>query len=119
MDEYGCFHVEQHIDVTLLRLKDPLFLDRLLINALVDELLELIEERHPRKLLIDFGQVRACSSEVVGGLIRAWRRVAEDGGVVHLSGMLPDLHQLFRMLKLDGTVFVIHNTLEDGLRALA
>ncbi len=107
MSQYRYFETHQRGDAVVMMLINPSILDRLLINELGDEIMEFIEQTKPRRLIVDFQRVGHCSSEVLGGLIRAKRRVVEAGGSVALCGMKPEIRSLFRVTHLENTVFQV------------
>ena len=111
------FDVEMDGDVTVVRLSDPKLHEMILISQLHDELLQLIEQQHPNKLLIDFAMVTQCSSAVINSMLMARKRLLEYGAVVRLCSMHQQVREAFELLRLDGTLFQIFETLPDGLEA--
>ncbi len=118
MVQHKHFDVETDQDVTIVRLSDPKLHDMILITELHDELLEYVEQQRPRKLLIDFTCVTQCSSAVINSVLLTRKRLMSYQGVMQLCSMHPQVRQAFRILKLDGTLFQIHEALPDALRAL-
>ena len=115
MSQYKCFAVQQHVDVTVVHLLDQRMLDRLMINELRDELLNLVDTRRPEKLLINFGGVTHLSSEAIGALLSCWKHLAENGGVMRLAGMNENVREVFRITRLEGRVFDIYDTADKAL----
>jgi anti-anti-sigma factor len=115
MSDYQFFTVQQHVDVTVLHLNAQKILERSVINRLETELLDLADKVKPKKVLINFGGVAYCSSEFIGALMRFWKRVAENGGLVRLSGMKEQIREVFQITKLEGSVFDIYDSIGEGL----
>lgn len=111
------FQVEQVGDVTVLRLVDPKLFETLLVNEVQDELLGFLDEQRPDKLLVDFVHVTSCSTTIINGLLRAKMRLVARHGCLKLCGMQRGVREAFSTLNLDGTVFEIHATAADAVRA--
>ncbi len=117
MERHKRFDVELDNDVTVVRLSDPRLQEMILITELHDELLEYIEQYRPRRLLIDFALVTQCSSAVINSILLTRKRLMNYGGVVRLCSMHNQVRQAFRVLKLDGTLFEIYESLPEALNA--
>jgi anti-anti-sigma regulatory factor len=117
MAQYKHFKTQQLDEVTEIRLVDPKLFETLIVNELQDELLSFIIEHHPRKLLIDFKSVTHCSTAVINGLLRAKKRLAEEGGQLKLCGMAKTVREAYKMLNLDGTVFDIYDDTASAIKA--
>ena len=65
MTNYQRFDLAEDGDVTVVRLVDPKIFDTLVVSDLEDELLDLVEIRKPKKILVDFGNVTHCSTSVI------------------------------------------------------
>jgi anti-anti-sigma factor len=117
MSDYRGFDVQQHVDVTVMHLLDHHVLDLGQINVLRDEMLRFIDEHQPKKLLVNFGGVTACSSQMIGCLITVWKHLAAEGGAMKLCGMHDYIRESFRITKLEGRVFEIYTSAPEALRA--
>ncbi len=113
------FDVELDDDVTVVRLSDPKLYEMILITELHDDLLEYIEQHQPRKLLVDFAMVTQCSSAVINCMLLARKRLMSKGAVIRLCCMHEQVREAFRLLRLDGTLFEIYESLPEGLEAFA
>lgn len=114
MEKYQYFDVTLEKDITVVRLVDPARVDRLLIHEPGNELVDFIERRQPEMLLIDFRNVTHFSSELIGGLLRARKRIRSLGGDLKLCEMSVGVRDLFRLTHLDGTVFQIYDTATEA-----
>ena len=67
--------------------------------------MELLDQRRPARVLVDFDAVTHCSTAVINGLLRAKRRLLSYGGQLGLCHMRSTVREAYRVLNLDGTVF--------------
>jgi anti-anti-sigma regulatory factor len=111
------FCVDIDGDVTVVRLNDPKLYEMILITELHDELLQYIEHHQPKKLLVDFAMVTQCSSAVINSMLMARKRLHSRGAVMMLCSMHKQVRDAFRVLRLDGTLFEIYESLPEGLEA--
>ena len=119
MAEYKRFEVEVDGDVNIVRLSDPRLHEMILITELHDELLGYIEEQQPRKLLVDFALVTQCSSAVINSMLLARKRLMKNNSTIRLCSMHKQVREAFRILRLDGTLFAIYESLPEALRAFS
>jgi anti-anti-sigma factor len=108
------FDVQQDGDVTVVTLTSPELLDHLVTHEMQDELFAFAENEKPKRLIVDFQQVRRCSTEIINAMLRTRKRVAGAGGDVRLCGMHKHIRDVFRMLNLEGNVFEIFDTLDEA-----
>lgn len=71
------------------------------VEHVADILRSMIRDHQPRKMVIDFSQVRFFSSQMLGLLVDIWRRMKEIGGALTISGIDPRLTRVFRITHLD------------------
>jgi anti-anti-sigma regulatory factor len=117
MTNYERFEIQTQKDVTIVHLADPKLFETVMVSELEDELLALIEERRPKKVLVNFARVTHCSTAVINGLLRAKKRLVGEGGDLKLCGMKDTIREAYRILNLDGTAFVICEDVPAGLKA--
>ena len=110
MPDYKHFEVQETDGVHFVHLVDPKLFDALIVTELQEELLQLIDDAQPHKLLVNFGRVAHCSTAVINGLLRAKKRLVSKGGVLKLCGMRENVREAYRLLNLDGTVFEIYDS---------
>ncbi|MCA9247047.1 MAG: STAS domain-containing protein [Planctomycetales bacterium] len=118
MERSEFFDQETVDDVTVITLDGKEVLDREKLSELREAISSLVDQEHPHKLLVDFGGVQYCTSEFIGVLIRAHRRLAQDNGRIDLCNLQPTIHEVFKTLNLDGTMFRIHDTRGTALTEL-
>jgi anti-anti-sigma regulatory factor len=113
------FEVHVEGDVTVVRLKDPALYEMILISELHDELLQYVEQYQPRKLLVDFSAVNQCSSAVINSMLLTRKRMMGYDAVVRLCSMHPQVREAFRVLRLEGTLFQIYDSLPQALESFS
>ena len=117
MSEERLFQITKHGDVTVLHPAVTVD-ERIRIIEFADHLTKFVEENKPDKLQINFEYVKIFVSEGISALIRAQRRVNQYGGKMNLCGMTEDLRKIFKICRLDGTVFDIYDSCRDATAAL-
>lgn len=119
MSPFKHLRVEQRENVTVIHLLDSHLLDRVLLNELYDELVSYINENQPSQLLLSFGYVLRFGTEAVNCMLRARRCVAAYQGELRLCDMQDGIHEIFKVLRLDGAVFNIYGSTADAITAFA
>lgn len=114
MTEYKSFDYKQLGPVVLVQPREPEIVRRNLINDLSDDLVQFVEQQKPTALVLSLKRVARYSSEAIGGLIRLERRVRALGGRVKLC-MNAELRELFKVTRLDGTLFEIYESESDAV----
>ena len=77
---------------------------------------EVVEKAAEEKFVVDFSQVNYLSSSALGMLIGLQRRVMQKKGQIKLSGIRPEIMEVFRITKLD-TVFDIYKDAAAAVEA--
>lgn len=114
MSDFKSFEVKQVGPVALIQPREQELVRRNLINDLADDLIEFVQKEKPKCIVVSLKRVTRYSSEAIGGLIRMERRVRALGGRVKLS-MNSDLRELFKVTRLDGTLFDIFESESDAV----
>jgi anti-sigma B factor antagonist len=117
MGEYKHFEVQPFDGVSIVLLHEPRLLRQELLDSLRDELLRLVEQEQPRKLLVFFGEVEYCTSAAISGMLSVKRRVTAYGGEVKLCELSDAVLESFRRLGLADTVFEIYDSVSDAVEA--
>lgn len=87
------------------------------VEELSVELRKFIAEHRPMKMVIDFGQVRFLSSQMLGLLVDVWRRLGEYQGRMIISGINPQLNRVFKITNLD-KIFEFCPNKDEAVRRL-
>jgi len=69
MSDYKRFEVTHDEGVTILRLVDAELSDLVLQDAVHEELMTVVEQDKPSKLLLDFSAVQYCTTGIIGSLL--------------------------------------------------
>lgn len=64
-------------------------------------LIDALDVRSGRRLVIDFGEVEYLASPALGELINLKKRLGAGGGRLGLRNVHPDLMEVFRITRLD------------------
>ncbi len=116
-DEYKSFDVQQHVDVTLLNLKEHKVLHDFVVAGIREELLDFVHETKPLKLLVNFSAVNRCTSSIIGVMVDLKTMVKSLGGDMRLCGMTDEMREVYRICNLDGPFFQIYDSATQGLQA--
>ena len=114
MSDYSRIQVEEADGITTLKLLDGQLSDLLVQSELQDEMLDVVDKQHPKKVLIDFGRVLFCASASINGLLRFRRDLLEQGGELRIFGMTKNVREAFQILNLEGTLFKIFDSAADA-----
>jgi anti-anti-sigma regulatory factor len=117
MGKYERFDLQTIEDVLVLHLADPKLFETVMVSELEEDLLDVLKQQQPRKMLVNFARVTHCSTSVINGLLRAKKRLVSDGGSLLLCGMRDTIREAYRILNLDGTAFEIFDDVPAGLHA--
>jgi anti-anti-sigma factor len=112
MNSYRHFSLDAVEGALVIRLKDAELLEREIFPELLDELLDVFERERPSAAVISFEFVRRLSSEAISVLLRARSELGSFGGRLYLCEMRKEIREIFRVLKLD---FSIYDTLNEAL----
>ena len=117
MSDYKRFKVTHEEGVIVLTLVDTELSDLVLQDAVDEELTRLVEEDKPSKLLIDFGAVQYCTTGIIGSLLATKKRVVAGGGEFKLCRLTKHVHDAFKALNLENTVFSVYATKDEAIAA--
>ncbi len=103
-------------EITRIEFIDRNILDEGNIQAIGEEITDLIDHEPSPKLLISFANVDHLSSSALGTLITISRRVKNRGGELRLSDIDPQIYDVFVITRLN-KIFDIHETSEDAIKS--
>ena len=86
-------------------------------EELCEQLLAFVAARQPQQMVVNFSDVTRCSTAVINALLLVKKRLLSADGEVKLCGVRDGIRHVYRILNLDGTVFQIHDTLDEAVRA--
>jgi anti-sigma B factor antagonist len=85
-------------------------------SQLRSKIKELLKQGKKR-LVLDLANVNYIDSAGLGTLVAAYTSARNEGGEIRLAGATKNFGQLLNITKLV-TVFSVHNTVEDAVKAL-
>jgi anti-sigma B factor antagonist len=84
-------------------------------SQLRSKIKELLQQGKKR-LVLDLANVTYIDSAGLGTLVAAYTSARNEGGEIRLAGVTKNFGELLNITKLV-TVFNVHNTVEDALKA--
>jgi anti-sigma B factor antagonist len=107
-----CQHVvtQRKDDVLIAAFARPQVLDPDYIDLVREELLCVMSELHPPKVVIDFERVHFLSSSAVGLIIRLDHEAKQRGGALCIANVRSDVFEVFRLSKVDTLIRVCETT---------
>ena len=115
MPKYRYYEIEEADDVVVARIVDSYLQGDALAECLKLELLKVVQDKSPRLVVIDFQNVKLISSLAISSLLTINQRLASSGVYLKMCSMDDSLRQLFRTLRMDGSLFKIYDTLPEAL----
>ena len=114
MDRYRYFKIERVGDAVIARI-----VDSQLVGSIAEflrlELRQLLKSPDFRTLIIDFEKVRMISSSSIQSLLHARDRCFDADVDIRLASMSSSVLYVFETLNLVGTVFRIHESIDEAL----
>lgn len=99
--------------VTQIEFIDRNILDEANIQAISDEITEIIDQSGTPLLLINFANVDHLSSAALGALITINNKTRDKSGTLRLANIDPQIYEVFVITRLN-KLFNIHETLEEA-----
>jgi anti-sigma B factor antagonist len=88
-------------DVTIVNVQDSSILDTALVEAIGEELYDLVDNKARKKLVLDFSKVQFLSSSALGVLITLRKKAAAIKGDIVICGLRKDLMKVFEITNLN------------------
>ena len=82
--------------------------------ALRADLLKLVEEQRPRRIVLNLAQVPYMDSSAIAVMIEVLKAIRPEGGTVHLTQLQQRVAGLLRIARLD-TIFVLSESDEAAM----
>jgi anti-anti-sigma factor len=93
-------HIERIGEVTAVRLAGPKIMEEKAVEDINKELLGLLEDPGPRKVVVCLAAVEGMTSSMVATLVNYHRRIKAAKGRLALCGLQPRLADTFKTLRL-------------------
>ena len=100
-------------DVEHIEFLDRNILEESIIQAIGDEICQIIDQKATPKILINFSNVEHLSSAALGTLITVSKRVKQKAGQLRFCCIDENILEIFVMTKLD-QLFKIHPDIEQA-----
>lgn len=81
--------------------KGALLIDADRIASAWKQIKEFLSKNQPKRVVVDFSEVKFFSSQVLGILLNMRSKVTVYGGEVVISSIEPQLHRVFKITSLD------------------
>lgn len=117
MSDVECFQIVVHENATEIRLQDANAMDAAVQHRLVDELVAYVQREQPENLVINFANVHRCATVAINGLLAVRRILGMDRTRLKLCHVRDEVYETLTVLSLAGSVFEIHDTLDDAIAA--
>ncbi len=114
MAEPKTFDVSVSDGVTVIRFSEDLF-ELHNVASLREELIALITQEMPTKVLVNFDRVRKFGSEAIGILLDAAKRVRGNDGDVRLCSMSKLIAEVFKTCGLVPKKFQVYASSGEGI----
>jgi len=99
--------------ITQIEFIDRNILDEANIQAISDEIGDIIERADEPRMLVNFANVDHLSSAALGALITVNNKVSEKSGTLRLANIDPQIYEVFVITRLN-KLFNIHETLDEA-----
>jgi anti-sigma B factor antagonist len=109
--------LEEVGDVTVVSFVDKKILDEQNIQAIGEQLFDLVDNQGKKKLLLNFGSVEFLSSAALGKLITLNKKVQQSGGKLAMCKIAREILEVFEITKLD-KIFKIFKDEQTAMQAL-
>lgn len=106
--------IQKYKDVTVVNFQNASVLDSANIEAIGQNLLELVQKQDTKRIILDFSAVKFMSSQAIGVLIQLKKAMDAVKGVVVIVGIRPELFKVFKLTNLH-KVFKFHDELDKAL----
>jgi len=81
-------------------------------QSMARSILRLADSPPPPRILVDFSAVQFLASRMLGILVELTKRAEAGHGQVVVCGLRPDVHKVFRVMRLDQLLTVVEDKAE-------
>lgn len=106
--------IQKYKDVTVVNFQNATVLDSANIEALGQNLLDLVQKQDTKRMILDFTAVKFMSSQAIGVLIQLKKATDVVKGTIVIVGIRPELFKVFKLTNLH-KVFKFHDELDKAL----
>jgi anti-sigma B factor antagonist len=105
-------------DTAVVLFKSAMVTDADGITAASKQIYDYIEKNNPKRMVVDFEQVKFFSSQILGLLVNIKRKLEAGGGDLSISAINPQLYRVFRITNLD-KIFKFFPDMESAVKSAA
>jgi anti-sigma B factor antagonist len=88
-------------EVAIVTFDSPSLINTEEIKAASAKINEFIDDNHPKKIVVNFENVKFFSSEVLGTIVSIRSKLNNYGGEVVIIAINPQLYRVFKITNLD------------------
>ncbi len=110
------FNVDRSDDTIVAQIVDAHLNGAALADFIKQELVEMLEDQ-PKTLIIDFQNVKSVSSSTISSFLQIANRMRASNARLVLCSMSESLRSIFKTLKLDGSVFLIFDSVDEAIQS--
>ncbi len=105
--------IADHDGITLVRIRTAALLNEEQVTAFGDAL-DRLADTPGRRIVLSFLGVEHLTSQALGKLIQAHKRLGESGGEMRLADIDPRIYEVFAITRLD-KLFKVYEREDDAL----
>lgn len=87
------------------------------VEEIASVLRNFVADNRPKKVIVDFSDVKFFSSQILGLIVEVWKKLKEYDGCIVICGINPDLGRVFRITNLD-SLFDFYPDKQSAVEAL-
>jgi anti-anti-sigma factor len=114
---HGLLEVEQIGDVMVGRFTRRTILESSAIEAVADEMRQLVKTRSPQRVVLNFSHVESITSAMLGALVSLYNEIEAAGGRLVFCHVEPFLAHIFKVCKIPDQLKIYAGE-EEAIRAL-
>jgi anti-sigma B factor antagonist len=100
LDDSLWLEVDQVGDTTVVRFRVQRLLKERTVETIGDQLSDLVETQGRRRLVLNFGNVEAIASTILGKVVSLHEKAQAAGGKLVLCNIEPGVYEIFETLNL-------------------
>lgn len=100
---------QSHGNVLVVYFTEHRLLDDVTIEAVAEELNNLLDRTEEGKVLLNFSEVRFMSSAMLGKLVRLQKRCKEEKIVLKLCSISKEIMEVFKLMRLNKLLDIYPN----------
>ncbi len=115
MNDSNHLSFEDHDHILIVRILTDSLFDPLVVFDFDRELQEAVQTRQPKQMLVDFANVQRTATGIINSLLLAKKALIAIGGDIAFFNVSENIRHTYRVLRLEGTMFLIFDEERDAL----